>query len=379
MKLAIISHAYIDPNYLPVLESISARPNVELAFIFPSKYKGECLSWETRSPIRKVPVPIRFGSRQGAFSYLERDLVEALDLFEPDIILHEQEVYALGAGQIAAIAANRSIPLVFFVWENVHRTLSLPRRLLRSYVLSKSSGLIAGSTKAAQVHRDWGFHGPITVIPQMGVNVSANPAFGRREETALRICFAGRLVACKGVDCLLRAVAILRDQRLPISCTIAGQGPELKRMTSLTRRFAIQHLVDFCGHKSGADVLRLFRQSDVLVLPSRRTRVWEEQFGRVLAEAMAEATVTVGSKTGAIPEVIGSDELLFEEGDSAGLAQILHRLATRPDIFLAHQRRLWCRAKERYSNQYLACQRVMFLEEILETASGPKPICGLAK
>jgi glycosyltransferase involved in cell wall biosynthesis len=151
---------------------------------------------------------------------------------------------------------------------------------------------------------------------------------------------------------------------------VAGQGPELQKLTDLSGTLGIRHLVEFCGSLSGDGVASLFRQSDVLVLPSRRTPKWEEQFGRVLAEAMAEGTVTVGSRTGAIPEVIGTSELLFEEDDSNGLAEILRRLADDSDFFMANQRQLWMRAKEEFDNDILTARRIRFLQEILEHKAG---------
>jgi L-malate glycosyltransferase len=209
MNLVVISHAYQE-RYLSTLESIAGHPGIAVTLIHPDKYMGKTHVRTASSAIRDMSVRVHFGSRQGAFLYHPRALAKALDQAQPDVIVHEQEVYAVSAGQIAAVAANRSLPLVMFVWENVHRSLAMPRRILSRYVLAKASGVIAGSIQGMQVHRDWGYRGAITVIPQMGVSARANPIYGRRDRCALKVCFVGRLLPCKGVDCLLRAVADLR-------------------------------------------------------------------------------------------------------------------------------------------------------------------------
>jgi glycosyltransferase involved in cell wall biosynthesis len=67
-------------------------------------------------------------------------------------------------------------------------------------------------------------------------------------------------------------------------------------------------------------------QFDVLVLPSRSTAGWKEQFGHVLIEAMAMGIPVVGSDSGEIPNVIGRGDLVFGEGDAIALARILRRL-----------------------------------------------------
>ena len=49
------------------------------------------------------------------------------------------------------------------------------------------------------------------------------------------------------------------------------------------------------------------RLSDIIVLPS----LHEEQYGRVIQEAVACGNVAVGSNIGAIPEIIKDKHLLF--------------------------------------------------------------------
>ena len=101
--------------------------------------------------------------------------------------------------------------------------------------------------------------------------------------------------------------------------------------------------------------------------------MWEEQFGRILVEAMAEATVTVGSRTGAIPDVVGSEDLLFDENNHHQLAAILERLAMDESALVAHQRRLWLRAGALYTNDSLATRRIEFLKGVLLAATPEVP------
>lgn len=373
MNLVVISHAYQDERYLSTLESVARHPGIAVALIHPEKYLGQTCVRTVSSGVQDIPVSVFFGSRQGTLLYHPRALAKALDQARPDVILHEQEVYALSAGQVALAAAKRSIPLVMFVWENVRRPLAMPRRALSRYVLAKANGVIAGSVQAMQVHRGWGFRGGMAVIPQMGIGANANPAYGRRDRAVLRVCFVGRLENCKGIDCLLRAVGDLRRRGLLVSCTVAGQGPALPELKAVAQQLGIQNRVSFCGQLSANAVQGLMRTSDVLVLPSRRNDQWQEQFGLVLTEAMAEATVTVGSRTGAIPEVIGSENLLFEEDNFRGLADILERLACDPHLYIDSQHLLWKRARDIYSFEQIAAQRVQFLRGIVAHARAYSP------
>jgi len=384
MRIAVISHAYVEPGYSSVLGSMVAYPGVELGLITPDRYSGRfqaspCQFENAVVGLRAYTLPIMFGQRQGAFIYSPTALSRALADFRPDLILHEQEVYAAGAGQIAAVAARESIPLVMFVWENIHRSLLWPRRRLVSYVLERCAGLIVGSAGAAQVHCDWGFKGPVTVIPQMGVpQLNSAPVFGRRNGNCFRVCFAGRLTPEKGIDCLLRAVAEVRSRGIEMKCDIVGYGAELRKLVSLRSNLGIDDNVEFTGPVSIEDVRKILAKSDALVLSSRRSKVWEEQFGRILVEAMAEATVTVGSRTGAIPEVVGSEDLLFDEDDHHELAAILVRLAANEAELVGQQRRLWHRAGRFYTNQSLTARRFDFLNHVYLAAKSQGKSIGSA-
>ena len=74
------------------------------------------------------------------------------------------------------------------------------------------------------------------------------------------------------------------------------------------------------------EISERMRCLDALVLPSRTTSHWKEQFGRVLLEAMASGAPVVGADWGEIGNVIGAAGLLFPEGDYAALAAALRRL-----------------------------------------------------
>lgn len=378
MKITVISHAYQEDRYLATWDAIAAHRDVEVSLIRPERYHGQDVKRHAPHPCVDIPVPVIFGSRQGGFLYRPGELRIALDQSRPDLIVHEQEVYALSAAQIAASAHRRSIPLVQFVWENVDRQLAFPRGLVRCYLLARANALVAGSSQARSIHERWGFRGSIAVIPQMSVRTAAVPRFDMHETKTLRVCFIGRLVACKGVDVLLQAIAILHRRGFRVDCAIAGRGPRRAHLAALARSLGIWSLVHFCGHLAGAAVGRLLRSSDVLVLPSRRTSVWEEQFGLVLAEAMAEGTVTVGSRTGAIPEVIGTEQLLFGEDDAPGLAEILRTLAIDPEFHLWSRLHGWQRARQRFETEVVADQKLQFFRAVLDRgyvqANEPKEV-----
>jgi glycosyltransferase involved in cell wall biosynthesis len=82
----------------------------------------------------------------------------------------------------------------------------------------------------------------------------------------------------------------------------------------------------------------IFARASCVVLASLPTPSWEEQFGMVLAEAMASGVPIIASASGAIPEVLGPDVPTFGAGDWQGLATLLSEgpLAQAPGARAAH-------------------------------------------
>jgi len=60
-----------------------------------------------------------------------------------------------------------------------------------------------------------------------------------------------------------------------------------------------------CNHNN---INRFMKQSDLTIVPSE----WNEQYGRVIQESAACGSIVIGSKIGAIPEIIIDEEFLFE-------------------------------------------------------------------
>jgi L-malate glycosyltransferase len=75
------------------------------------------------------------------------------------------------------------------------------------------------------------------------------------------------------------------------------------------------------------------------VLPSRTTRRWKEQFGRILVEAMACGAAVVGSDSGEIPHLIkrSGGGLVFREGQVSELCACLTRLLKDPTLLEQHR------------------------------------------
>jgi glycosyltransferase involved in cell wall biosynthesis len=142
--------------------------------------------------------------------------------------------------------------------------------------------------------------------------VSVPPLRPRPLNDPIVVGYAGRLVALKGVDVLLRAAASLPNLRVEV----VGDGPERARLESIGRR------ARFLGWQTGLD--DLLAGWDLFALPSR-----EEAFGIAALEAMAASLPVVATRVGGLPELVedGLTGLLVPPDDPAALAAAIARLA----------------------------------------------------
>ncbi len=130
------------------------------------------------------------------------------------------------------------------------------------------------------------------------------------------IISVGRFVPEKGHESLIRAFAYLGHGTL----VLAGDGPTRQDMEALAQSLGLSKRVRFLGIRD--DVPRLLKCADVFVQPSR----WEG-LSLSLLEAMAVGLPVVASTGPGVSETVGDAGLLFEEGNTAALAERLAQVA----------------------------------------------------
>jgi glycosyltransferase involved in cell wall biosynthesis len=280
----------------------------------------------------------------------------------PDIVHIDEEPYNLATAQAVWLARRTGARPLFFTWQNLMRRYPPPFRWIEQYTLRQAAFAIAGNADAVAVLRAKGYSGPVQVIPQFGVDPELFSP-GEKESTgeAFTVGYVGRLVAEKGVDDLIRALAGLSG---PWRLRIVGSGPLRQALEAETRVLGVGKWVSFEEQVPSIEIPTHLRQIDVLVVPSRTRPNWKEQFGRVLVEAMSCGVAVVGSDCGEIPRVIGKAGLVFPEGDvetlRGCLAQLMHDPSRRAE--LARQGR--ARVLAHYTQAQVAAQTYAVYQEV---------------
>lgn len=377
MRVLFLS-GYNHPSHHRKVDLLANQPDVEiLHLVWPDSGLAE--GWHpSANGARRYhvkTVPIRWLGQPGdSHRVIYRSALLEMTRFSPDIVHCEWEQESLLALQVvlARWMMHVNAPLILYSWQNILRQRRLAVRCISALTLHAAQHILCASQEAVQVLLRQGYRGGFTVSPMYGIDeryFAPEPISRLRVRLNLPGCivgYIGRLIPEKGVEVLLHAAAKCESE---ISLLIVGAGQERASLENLAQDLGLSQRCQFVGPVPYDQVRDYLSALDILVLPSRTTPNWKEQYGRVLVEAMACRVVVVGANSGAIPEVINDAGRIFPENDAATLAQVLHNLAISPETRQALAERGQARAKTLYTTERIA-ETVWQVWQNVQTARG---------
>jgi glycosyltransferase involved in cell wall biosynthesis len=252
------------------------------------------------------------------------DIRQIISRVQPAVAFIEAEPTSLPVLQWGSALRRREIPFGVQIDENLARPYPVVARLIRRWATAHAAFAAARSPTAARLLNEVAPSLPTPLIPHH-VPGWTRPAIGDRQRP-FTVGYAGRFVPEKGLDDLVRAVSGIPGAR----ARLVGNGPLLGE---LQRQASSGAPIDIVCDATHEHMDAAYARFDVLVLPSRTTPTWVEQFGRVLVEALSCGVPVVGSSSGEIPWVVESTGggVVFPEGDYDALRRALLDLRDDPD------------------------------------------------
>ena len=138
-----------------------------------------------------------------------------------------------------------------------------------------------------------------------------------------------RLSIEKGLNNLLYAIEIVKNQGRNLNCYLVGDGPQRVELEDLSLKLEINQYVHFLGWQE--NIPAIIANLDFLVLPSL-----SEGLGLVILEGLIQGKPTIGSRVGGIPEIIKHKQngLLVPVNDPAELAHAIVHLLDHPGLII---------------------------------------------
>lgn len=168
-----------------------------------------------------------------------------------------------------------------------------------------------------------------------GVNTSLFHPMERFRNPRPRIVFAGQWNEAKGIYDFLAAAQILERRNVPVQVVLCGSvnlwgmayASDQQKKLNQTRKDEEKKILSIAERLSDVRIMgalprdrlaEVYRQSDVLVFPSR----WQEPFGNAILEAMASGLPVVATRVGGVPEIVEDKEtgLLVPAGQPEAMA-----------------------------------------------------------
>ncbi|MFC9507552.1 D-inositol-3-phosphate glycosyltransferase [Streptomyces sp. NPDC057002] len=215
-------------------------------------------------------------------------------------------------------------------------------------IVAAADRLIANTTEEAdELARHYAADPDKLAVVHPGVNLTRfSPADGRAAararlglpQDALIPLFAGRIQPLKAPDVLLRAVAVLLDERpelrsrilVPVVGGPSGSGlAKPEGLQKLAARLGIADVVRFRPPVGQEQLADWFRAASLLVMPS-----YSESFGLVAIEAQAAGTPVLAAAVGGLPVAVRDGHTGFLVGghNPADYARVLRDFADDPQL-----------------------------------------------
>jgi glycosyltransferase involved in cell wall biosynthesis len=315
------------------------------------------LSWKTAG-LERMPEFVTTLPDQESFKAKAALFRSTVRQVSPDYIWLLEEPYEYWGQKLLVWLRFRSKPRVIgLLGENIwHRGGGLPDRV--AYALAtlrwrRYDGLLAFSSSCIGPMRTVGMPrkvpisvgwAPILSPPPQNPASPSEPLIQRRQGDIL-LGFAGRITEAKGWKVLLAALLLLPDS---IKCAIAGTGDQEAELRLWCSAPQLGGRVSYLGLLDHDQMWEFYRTIDILVHPCLTTYRWKEQFGNVLAEAMACGVPIIGSDSGSVPEVVANCGIIVEENNPAELARAILSLA--PDR--EQRAALGARGMQRFQEQF---------------------------
>jgi glycosyltransferase involved in cell wall biosynthesis len=276
-------------------------------------------------PITYFPAPGR--SRR---STVRKMFLDEIERFQPDLVHIHQPL-----GAYLAIPHPLQVPYVYTFYapwadEFVAKASRIPRsvRQLASPLLKAIEGRVIGRAAETIVLSSFSSdqlrhaHQRECVIIPGGIDTSRFHPDRRVDRIhGTQLVTVRNLVPRMGLEELIGAMADLEPS---VRLDIAGNGPLREPLEAMVRQLGLNDRVRLLGYVSDGQLPEFYASADWFVLPTKEL----EGFGMVILESLACGTPVLGTRVGAIPELLNQldKSWIIDKPERSSIADTVRRV-----------------------------------------------------
>jgi glycosyltransferase involved in cell wall biosynthesis len=291
-----------------------------------------------------------------------------LDLSDLDAV----HVHHLSFGALAAATDSSGTPFVFT--PHFFRYGSLLRRVSARYVVGRADAVVSLSAVEADWQRSaYGVPRDRQAVIPNGISETVftfSPPSAPSDDR-WRLLYVGQLVAWKGVDELLRALAaVARNHAVELDLVyqVDTEEPALRRLADELGLDGVR----FLGARSPAELSKLYATAHLLVLPSLRG----EALPSVISEAMFVGRPVVATDVAGVREQLAGFGIVVPPGDSDVLARGISRVLEDYDDHAGRALEMSRNARQRFSIAAMVDGHEHLYESLIRAPEGTERAAG---
>jgi glycosyltransferase involved in cell wall biosynthesis len=351
MKVLFLTHNYprrpgdASGNFLQLLATSLRAEDVEVRVIAPAdagvpstetvdgiqvdRFHYAPRGQETLAYAGNMATQVResWGARMKLLGFLGSEFrcaVKARRSFEPDVI-HAHWWFPNGlVGTWTARMSDKPLVTTLHGTDvRLARTVAFSRPGFR-HVLQHSAAVTAVSQfLAEEAQKVVSTSAPQVAPMPVATNLFSPSQNGGRKQD--RLLFVGRLNAQKGIEMLLRAIAVTTHKPM---LDVVGDGPDEDRLKALAGELEIADRVRWIGALPQQQLTEYYRAATALVVPSVN-----EGLGLVAVEAQLCETPVIAFDSGGLADVVSHQRtgILVEDISASALAAAIDSLLASPD------------------------------------------------
>lgn len=286
-------------------------------------------------------------------------------------ILHTADPHYYYSFQCARLKQNFPHKLLISTsWETIpfNNETTAPKKNIKKLVQKHTDLFICHTQKARTALLCENINPKKIKVIRLGIDTKRFAPSNKKNNTIL---FVGRFCYEKNPLALLNAFVSIASRYPKHTLVFSGHGPLEHEIKKTAIRLGLEKRTVITS-SSYLQIHKLYQQADIFILPSVSTPTWEEQYGMVLLEALSCGVPIIATKSGAIPEIVGSAGFLVSKKSPYQLAQTLNTLLSRPELMKKHATLSRERAVKLFDRSTFAYSVLKLYEQYLGNHTGAK-------
>ena len=300
---------------------------------------------------------------------LSKELIDAVDEFEPDVVFFTPGWIRKGLSKYPNIMVLHNQLYVDdkVLFKTVSKKTLLPMMGFRHSVrrsMKKADGVVFLSNKSKLGADKSNISYKKGSVIQFGLPKESFCAPCARPDSTdvTKLLYVSAFFEYKKHDGLFYAISNLKKKGYNLKLTLIGKGPAYREefLKDLANKLDIEENVEFTGWKNHDDVLLAIDDTDIFVYPSAI-----ESTGLGVMEAMARGACIASSKVSCMGEVLKDAGVYFDPDDYDGIEETLEKLINDKALRQTLRGKAFEYSKE-YSWENAAKKHYDFFEEFVK-------------